>query len=234
VQFGCAQAVEYEIDAPSAKLTPMPAELAQKRFPLADKQEDNEEEKEEIEETKENSAVLAEWEEDFDSFMEDDDQDELPRKHRSRRKHRSKKKHRKDTRSDRRRSSAFCSPNNSKALFDPSSDDIETTPDKQNAMVVDTMAHLSMASPSPARHDSKEDGQADVAGSTSMSPSSPVLAKSLSPEARMGSSEEESDKETSPTNIVTQLDEADSEFLSPPPPAAEDAFKVCTVVFNLY
>ena len=170
VQFGCAQAAEYDIDAPSAKLTPLPPDVAQQRYPLTYSREEHEEE--EVAETKENSAVLAEW----DSLMDDsdceDDEEESqmaaakPKRHHPsiKRRSNSNKKHRKDNRSDRRRSGSFSSHplNNSRALFDPSLDDDDDhfmdssiTPEKNtNAGVLDTMASLSMASPAPLRNGS--------------------------------------------------------------------------------
>lgn len=142
VQFGVAQAAEYDLDAPSGRFTPLPFEIAQERFPLtAQKQE--EKEGQEIAQTKENSAMLAEWEEDFDVLADDDkedgDEEKSPKHHRKRhhsKRQRSSKRHRKGNRSERRKSSAFCSPHSEKALYDPATDS-------------DSMPSLSVASPSP-------------------------------------------------------------------------------------
>jgi len=114
VQFGTAQAAEYDL-APSAKFTPLPADIVQKRFPLTNKLEENEGEQEEIEETKENSAMLAEW----DQFGGGG------KRHTSKKRRSAEKKHRKHTRSDRserRQSHSFVSPGNSRALYDPASE----------------------------------------------------------------------------------------------------------------
>jgi hypothetical protein len=77
VQFGSPQAAEYEIDGPSAQLTPLPSDVTRKRYSMEQKVAPECEE-EVTQETKVNSAVLAEWEEGFDE----------PRASRGRRKNR--------------------------------------------------------------------------------------------------------------------------------------------------
>lgn len=73
VQFGMASAAEYELDRPPKELTPMPSEVAKERFPLTEPVQDDQEA---TEETKHNSATLAQWDNDFDSYLSSDDDDE--------------------------------------------------------------------------------------------------------------------------------------------------------------
>jgi len=155
VQFGVAQAAEYDLDAPSAKLTPLPAAFAQMRYSL-DMKDGTEHEEEDIAETKDNSAVLAEWDDafdfDFDEYSNDDNDDDDNENHNhthsqsdSKKCHYkpsfSKRSHRKHThssglrnsrskRSERRRSSVFSAPGQAKALYDPAGgvEEDETSP----------------------------------------------------------------------------------------------------------
>jgi hypothetical protein len=80
VQFGSPQAAEYEIDGPSAQLTPLPSDVTRKRYSMEQKVVPECEE-ELTEETKANSALLAEWEEGFDE----------PRASRGRRKNKNRR-----------------------------------------------------------------------------------------------------------------------------------------------
>ena len=191
VQFGVSQAAEYDRDAPSAKFTPLPAEIAQERFPLTNKKDENDDaEEEEIAETKVNSAMLAEWDSDFDSLMDEDEEDDASRS--SRKRHSSKKdrhhKHKKHPksnnssarRSDRRRSTAFGSPGDSKVLYDPASDAV-STPDKQSTLVLDDLAELSMKSPPEGeRHETHQHNHQELSQESVMSP---VVARNLSAES---------------------------------------------------
>lgn len=188
VQFGTTSAAEYELDAPSRKFTPLPAEIASKRFPLTEKKE-NDDKEEEIAETKENSAMLAEW----DSVFDDDEENESPRrrKRHSSKKHRSQKKHRKSFRSERRQSSTFCSPSNSVALYDPTQD-ANDTPEKQNA-VMDDLASLSMTSPAP-QHQLSEDHTGNQNSGTEFLSFSPVVARRLSSEPALQSITQDDEK----------------------------------------
>lgn len=68
-----AQAAEYELDCPPVEMTPMPLEEAKERFPLTERKV---EEQEATEETKHNSATLAEWDNDFDSYLSSEDDDD--------------------------------------------------------------------------------------------------------------------------------------------------------------
>jgi hypothetical protein len=67
VQFGSPQAAEYEIDGPSAQLTPLPSDVTRQRYSMEQKVVLLEEQ-ELTQETKANSAVLAEWEEGFEEL----------------------------------------------------------------------------------------------------------------------------------------------------------------------
>jgi hypothetical protein len=64
VQFGSPQAAEYEIDGPAGQLTPMPSREARERYSMDEKAK-TEADEEITQETKQNSALLAEWEEEF-------------------------------------------------------------------------------------------------------------------------------------------------------------------------
>ena len=83
VQFGLPSAVEFETTRPTIELTPLPSEQARERFPLDQKRDSDDESEELHEETARNAAILAEWDDDFDSILdiseteEDDDEDNL-------------------------------------------------------------------------------------------------------------------------------------------------------------
>ena len=64
VQFGSPQAAEYQVDGPPGQLTPMPSREARERYSMKDKHVTLAEE-EITQETKQNSALLAEWEEEL-------------------------------------------------------------------------------------------------------------------------------------------------------------------------
>ena len=65
VQFGSIEAAEFEVDGPAGKLTPMPSRVARERYSM-DGKEETEVEVEITQETKQNSALLAEWEDEFE------------------------------------------------------------------------------------------------------------------------------------------------------------------------
>ena len=219
VQFGVTQAAEYDLGAPAAKFTPLPAEVARERFPLTNKKEEEEGEEEEIAETKVNSAMLAEWENDFDSLVDDSEESEQEssrssRKRQSSKRDRSHKKHSKSKgssskRSERRRSSAFCSPGQAKVLYDPASDgesasDV-TTPDKQStAMVLDDMADLSMKSPVQTKqHETRQDSSSQQELSQESAAISPVVARNLAVESPADIATDEATKNNvEPTTAV--------------------------------
>lgn len=74
VQFTMSSAAEYELDCPPKELTPMPPQVARERFPVTETQRPEKEAA--TEETKHNTATLAEWEADFDSFLCSDEESE--------------------------------------------------------------------------------------------------------------------------------------------------------------
>ena len=69
-----ASAAEYELDCPPMELTPLPSEVAKERFPVSEPVEESPE-KVATEETKHNTAILAEWEDTFDSYLSSDDEE---------------------------------------------------------------------------------------------------------------------------------------------------------------
>jgi hypothetical protein len=73
VQFGLPHVAEFEADHPAASLTPMPDKLAAERFPIEDSREQS---STMIQETKNNSAVLAEWEDSFELFVDDENDED--------------------------------------------------------------------------------------------------------------------------------------------------------------
>jgi hypothetical protein len=114
VKFGPPSAVEFEAHNPVGALTPVPAQVALKRFPV-ESQEEEVSKLELLQQTKDNSAMLAEWDDSFSVFEDDEDDDpkevsyELPAP---------------PSRKRERRSSAYFSPSDgSTTLLDYSSDD---------------------------------------------------------------------------------------------------------------
>uniref|UniRef100_A0A7S2U9Z1 Spc7 kinetochore protein domain-containing protein n=1 Tax=Attheya septentrionalis TaxID=420275 RepID=A0A7S2U9Z1_9STRA len=73
VKFGLPSAAEFDFNQPTIQLTPLPSDFVRERFPVEEKVESPEEE-EFHRETARNAAVLAAWEDDFDSYLEDEDQ----------------------------------------------------------------------------------------------------------------------------------------------------------------
>eukprot|EP00978_Attheya_sp_CCMP212_P035364 scaffold153556_cov45-Attheya_sp.AAC.2 len=73
VKFGFPSAAEFDTNQPTVQLTPLPSDFVRERFPVEEKVESPEEE-EFHRETARNAAVLAAWEDDFDSYLEDEDQ----------------------------------------------------------------------------------------------------------------------------------------------------------------
>ena len=71
VKFGCAAAVEFDTTRPIHELTPLPAAQARARFPMDEKANESDEESHQLHrETARNAAQLAEWEDDFDSYVD--------------------------------------------------------------------------------------------------------------------------------------------------------------------
>lgn len=79
VKFGFSSAVEFDENRPTVDLTPLPSNIAQEYFPLDSSLESNDSSEAKHKETAYNISVLAEWEDDFDSFLEDDeDEADIP------------------------------------------------------------------------------------------------------------------------------------------------------------
>jgi hypothetical protein len=211
VQFGVAQAAEYDLDAPAAKFTPLPAEVAQRRFPLTGKKK-GEDGEEEIAETKENSALLAAWEEDFDNLLEDDDDCSVKprRRHSSRRQRSDNTKQRRSNRFNRRKSSSFLPPKDGQPLYIPGIDVVDDrTPEDPSLIARDNVTCLTVESPSAGLYGSEHKQQNNEDDDISVSPS-PVLARRLSQEPLTTRSNEESALEYR-NNIVSQEEEPDLE-----------------------
>lgn len=136
VQFGSPQAAEYEIDGPSAQLTPLPSDVTRKRYSMEQKVVPECEE-ELTQETKNNSAMLAEWEEGFDE----------PRPSRGRRKNKN------------RRDSSLFTPSPDSSLLNSRDGDMEerTPPRKPLATAVSpsvvVMENLASLRMSPMKHE---------------------------------------------------------------------------------
>jgi hypothetical protein len=121
VKFGPPSAVEFEADNPAGALTPVPAQIALERFPV-ENQEEELTELDMLQQTKDNSAMLAEWDDAFSVFEDDEEEDDdddiqtsydLPAP---------------PSRNRARRSSAYFSPSDgSTGLLDFSSDDDNMT-----------------------------------------------------------------------------------------------------------
>ncbi|KAL7457646.1 hypothetical protein ACHAWC_009208, partial [Mediolabrus comicus] len=71
VKFGINSAAEFDLDLPTTEMKPMPPNVVQEFFPN-DKVE-NQEKEEFCRETARNVSVLAEWDDDFDSYTQDGD-----------------------------------------------------------------------------------------------------------------------------------------------------------------
>jgi hypothetical protein len=166
VKFGPPSAVEFEAHNPAGALTPVPAQVALKRFPV-ESQEEEISKLELLQQTKDNSAMLAEWDDSFSVFEDDEDDDdddtqavsyELPAP---------------PSRKRERRSSAYFSPSDgSTTLLDYSSDD-------------DTMLNNTsiLTNTSTITHD---DSSLDMPMLESLSVQSPPLEVSLQSVNRSG------------------------------------------------
>lgn len=161
VQFGQTSAAEYERDGPSGQLTPLPKEVAEERFPVTERQQTSPERKE-TEETKQNSAILAEWEQDFDSYLgSSDDDDETEEEEDLELMLFSRKR-------SRRESSIFCPAGRKGALLLPDAD--ETTEQRDDSVAVsNTLATLAVDSPPPMQRTPQREG--DMANSDATPPS---------------------------------------------------------------
>lgn len=75
VVFGNSKAAEFDTTRPTVEITALPDEVAGEQFPV-EYVEETEEEVVLHKETVDNSAMLAEWEDEFDSFLDEDDGEE--------------------------------------------------------------------------------------------------------------------------------------------------------------
>jgi hypothetical protein len=66
ITFGCNQAAEFDCTEPITKMTPLPSAVVEERFP--NHKVENVEEEGVSRETARNASVLAEWDDDFDSY----------------------------------------------------------------------------------------------------------------------------------------------------------------------
>ena len=71
VKFGINSAAEFDLEMPTTEMKPMPPNVVQEFFPNDKVASTNEEEF--SRETKRNVSVLAEWDDDFDSYTQDGD-----------------------------------------------------------------------------------------------------------------------------------------------------------------
>lgn len=76
VKFGANSAAEFDLEMPSTEMKPMPFSVVQKFFPI-EKLVDNSLREEQFSlETKRNVSTLAEWDDDFDSIISQDNYDD--------------------------------------------------------------------------------------------------------------------------------------------------------------
>mmetsp|Transcript_24939 Transcript_24939/g.53783 ORF Transcript_24939/g.53783 Transcript_24939/m.53783 type:complete len:1285 (-) Transcript_24939:139-3993(-) len=77
VKFGNNTAAEFDFHQPATKMTPIPPSIVQEIFPCEIKHGEKEMEEEGVSrETARNVALLAEWEDDFDDFIQEDGEGE--------------------------------------------------------------------------------------------------------------------------------------------------------------
>ena len=135
-------AAEFISEEPTVALTPMPVEISRLRFPIEEPINTKEEEAE-TEETKSNTSILSEWEEDFDEFVDDDDDEDLEGMLFSGTNDKQTKQHKSRSIDLRRRNSSIFSPSpGSKGLLqDDDYDDTGSPP------AIAMMASLQMDSP---------------------------------------------------------------------------------------
>jgi hypothetical protein len=163
VKFGPPSAVEFEAHNPAGALTPVPAQVALKRFPV-ENQEEEISQLDMLQQTKDNSAMLAEWDDSFSVFEDDEDDDA----------HESYDLPAPPSRKRERRSSAYFSPSDgSTTLLDYSSDDDNMLTDTSLLTNTSTITH----------HD---DSSLDLPMLESLSMQSPPLQVSLQSVNRTG------------------------------------------------
>jgi hypothetical protein len=194
VKFGPPSAVEFEADNPAGALTPVPAQVALKRFPVENREEEITN-LDMLQQTKDNSAVLAEWDDSFSIFEDDEDEDgdihtsyDLPAP---------------PSRKRERRSSAYFSPSDgSTGLLDYSSDDDNMTL-TNTSMLTNT---------STITHDDP-DSSLDMPMMESLTVQSPPLDVSLQSVNRSGAAALATTKdadEQSPDDVREWYDSSDS------------------------
>eukprot|EP00984_Skeletonema_dohrnii_P038826 scaffold42519_cov139-Skeletonema_dohrnii-CCMP3373.AAC.9 len=77
VKFGVNVAAEFDLDLPTTEMKPMPSNVVQVRFPNDKKETEKDVENEEFSrETARNVSMLAEWDDDFDSIIDNDSDEE--------------------------------------------------------------------------------------------------------------------------------------------------------------
>ena len=76
VKFGVNVAAEFDLDMPTTEMKPLPSNVVQERFPNDKVETEKDVENEEFSrETARNVSMLAEWDDDFDSIIDNDDSD---------------------------------------------------------------------------------------------------------------------------------------------------------------
>jgi len=175
VQFGMASAAEYELDCPPKELTPMPSEVAKERFPLTEPVAPEAA----TEETKHNSATLAEWDNDFDSYLSSDDDDDDESSSGEELESMLFSRKRKN-----RRSSGFFSPDATSLLLLP-----EDSEETQDCDLSPDVNMASLAVRSPLCKDLEEEGKAvEVSGAKrlDLSPQSSSMDTTPPSEIQLG------------------------------------------------
>mmetsp|Transcript_10031 Transcript_10031/g.14187 ORF Transcript_10031/g.14187 Transcript_10031/m.14187 type:complete len:1214 (+) Transcript_10031:117-3758(+) len=78
VKFGLPSAAEFDLEQPVSQMTPLPSQVAKERFPIELNDQDSDNESEQMhKETARNAATLAMWDDDFDSYIDDEDDVEV-------------------------------------------------------------------------------------------------------------------------------------------------------------
>jgi len=121
VKFGTNTAAEFDFLRPITEMTPIPLSVVQEIFPT-DVKEEPEEKEIEHRQTAQNVAILAEWEDDFDDIISEDNDIVKPggrsmKRGRKRTPHKRPRKRRESSSSRRRESSIFS--RERRSLIDP-------------------------------------------------------------------------------------------------------------------
>lgn len=136
VKFGINSAAEFDLEMPTTEMKPMPPNVVQEFFPNDKVESKNEEEF--SRETKRNVSVLAEWDDDFDSYTqdgEDSDEDDdgetkLPKRRRKQTPYKQRRRRRGNNglsrpRKCRRESSIFGSAERGRSLLEDCRDETD-------------------------------------------------------------------------------------------------------------